>query len=198
MPAIVHQLRPDSEDYQYLYNASGYFLEGECYAFAIALHQGLGWPLVGLIKSYDETMKASNVIWHAGVRTPSGQLFDVRGPQSEEVFGEFFLPAPHTLRDIQVEELYQTRPVDDFIIKRARQLAEIFWPELPWQESAAARVKAFAEVLEKLSKEHGFWVAGFVPANLPRLFAGFGDEGGYEIERTCDGLSFTINRYLEP
>ena len=189
MPTILHKLEQSEEDHKMLYDAYRcIFLEGECYAFAMALNQGLGWPMVGLMKG--------NVIWHAGVRSPDGRIHDVRGLLMEEEFGTYFgLPAS-AIREITSDELYATRPVHEFTIKRARNLAEVLWPDLPWIESSAARVTAFADELEALCRKHGFWICAGVPADPPRLFPSFGEEGGYEVSPTIDGLAYTINRYL--
>jgi hypothetical protein len=189
MPTILHTLEQCPEDHEMLHDLfRGVFLEGECYAFAMALNQGLGWPMVGLMKG--------DVIWHAGVRSLEGRIHDVRGYVTEDEFGGYFLSPPFNLREITADELYATRPVDDYTIKRARQLAEVLWPELPWIESHAMKVKAFADELEALSRKYGFWICAGVPADPPRLFTGAGEEGGYIVRPTMDGQAHTINRYF--
>jgi hypothetical protein len=82
------------------------------------------------------------------------------------------------------------------MIKRAWQLAEVMWPDLPWIDTTTAKVVAFADELEELCRKHGLWIYGGVPADPPRLYLGGGDEGGYELFPTIDGSTHTINRYL--
>lgn len=189
MPTILHKLEQNPEDHEMLHDMyRGVFLEGECYAFAMALNQGLAWPMIGLMKG--------DVIWHAGVRAPDGRIHDVRGFLTEEEFGGHFLSPPFNIREIVSDELYATRPIHDYTIKKARQLAEVLWPDLPWIESNVSKVKAFADELETLCRKHQLWICGSVPADPPRLFTGCGDEGGYEIHPTIDGLAHTITRYL--
>jgi hypothetical protein len=162
------------------------FLDGECYAFAIALHQGLGCPLIGLMEG--------DVIRHAGVRCPNGGIRDVRGELTEDNFGDHFLSAPHLIRDISIDELYLTRPIDEISIMRARRLAEAAWPDLPWIQSLAKNMKAFTDELEKLSRKHGIWIRSCVPASPPHLSYGDDAESGYELLPALDGGGFTINR----
>lgn len=191
MPTQLHTLAQDSEDWDNLHRMyrTTPFLQGLCYEFAIALHEGLGWPMVGLMKG--------ETIWHAGVRMPDGRLHDVRGALTEEEFGSYFLSSPFVIRPVTIEEMRATRPLEPYSMKRARQLAEILWPTLPWIETEAARVKAFVDELETLSRKHGFWITASVPAQPPRLFTGCGDEGGYRVCPTVDGLAHTITRYLK-
>lgn len=187
MPTIMHPL--DADDY--IKNrdiARGTFLEGECYAFAIALHQGLGWPLVGLIKK--------DVIWHAGVENPVGFIYDGRGMLTRKEFTEYFGGSPSEMRPIEIEELYAQRPIQPRAINLARAIAEALWPELPWRESLASKALAFADALEKLCREHQMWIVAPSPTQRPCLFTGHGDEGGYEVRPTTNAKAFTIDRYL--
>lgn len=189
MPTILHRLDENPSDHRMLHDlCRGIFLEGECYAFAIALHQGLGWPMVGLMRD--------GVIWHAGVRNPYGRIHDARGSLTEEGFCEYFDGSPSDIRGIDIQELYAQRPVSELSIRRARRSAELLWPDLPWRDMTALKVRAFAEELESVCRKHGFWIVGALPTALPRLFKGQGDEGGYEIRPTVDGNAFTIDRYL--
>jgi hypothetical protein len=186
---IILNLDSSSEDYKILHNlVCRVFLEGECYAFAIALNRGLGWPMVGLMKE--------NVIWHAGVRVPDGRIRDARGILTEYKFGIHFMPQPFNIREITTDELYATRPVEESFIKDARQFAEVLWPDLPWVESHTTKLKEFADELEALSRKHGLWICGGVPGNPPRLFTEKGGEGGYVVGLTMDGQARTVDRYL--
>lgn len=189
MPTILRTLKQSPKDREMLHSMyRRFFLEGECYAFALALNQGLGWPMVGLMKS--------STILHAGVHAPDGRFHDIRGFLTEEKFGGHFLSPPFIIREVVADELYATRPIDEHTIKKARQLAEVLWPDLPWVSTHAMKVQAFADELEALSRKHGLWICGGVPADPPRLFIGGGDEGGYVVRPTVDGLSHTINRYF--
>lgn len=197
MPTLLVPLSQNSEEHQVLHDAyASIFLEGECYAFALALSEGLGWPLVGLIKAYDENLKRSDVVWHTGVRAPDGKIHDVRGLLSEEVFAAPFLPPPLTIREVTKEELYATRPIDDLSIAQARRLAEALWPELPWTSTADMHATAFADELEALSRKYNLWICGSVPADPPRLYAAGGEEGGYRLHKTTGGMAHTITRYF--
>jgi hypothetical protein len=197
MPTILTTIEQTPEEHDLLQDAyQRLFLDGECYAFALALHQGLGWPLVGLIKSYDEKSKRSNLIWHAGVRSPGGRIHDARGFLTDDEFGGYFLSPPFTIREILPNELYATRPIEPNVIGRARRHAETLWPQLPWIDTFVMRVTAFADDLEELSRKHGLWICHGVPADPPRVYTGGGDEGGYRVRPTMDGNTYTITRYF--
>lgn len=189
MPTILRTLEAKKEDRESLHDMClSIFLDGECYAFAMALSQGLGWPMVGLMQ--DE------IVLHACVRSPDGRLHDVRGFVSEKEFAKPFRKPPYELREITESDLRAIRPVHVRAIAYTRRMAETIWPDLPWINSSAAKAIAFADELETLCRKHGFWITGGVPANPPRLFVTGDDEGGYELRPTLDGLAFTINRYL--
>lgn len=188
MPTTVGELT--SEDRNILLGImESNFLDGECYAFAIALHQGLGYPLVGLMED--------DVIRHAGVQCPNGMIWDIRGEISEVDFGSHFLSEPFIIQKISTEDLYRTRPIDQIWIKRARSLAEAVWPELPWVQSLAQDMKAFADDLEQISRKHGIWIRSCVPASPPHLSYGDTEEVGYKLSPTVDGIGFTIDRSYE-
>jgi hypothetical protein len=124
-----------------------------------------------------------------GVRVPDGGSHGRRRDQAR-------LRPPFEIRDVEEYELFDTRPISDRSICIARTLAEFVWPELPWPESLAARVKAFADDLEKLSRRHRIWIRGPVPTQRPVLADGDGDEGGYRVVPTADGTTHTIDRYF--
>lgn len=49
MPTITCRSE-DPEDVETLHALClSTYLDGECYAFATALHEGLGWPIIGLM-----------------------------------------------------------------------------------------------------------------------------------------------------
>ena len=170
----------------------GMFLDGECYAFAIALNEGLGWPMVGLMSGKE--------IRHAAVRRPDGKLHDARGPVSEQQFGHpFCFAPPYDLRTVTAEDLIRAGEPNGprkFSIDMARRTAEALWPELPWENSLASKVSAFAEELEALSRKHGLWIRSSVPTAASMIAIGLDDEGGYELRPTVDGVTFTIDRYF--
>jgi len=167
------------------------FLDGECYAFAIALHRYTGLPLVGLIDQ--------DTIRHAAVRCPEdGMLFDARGKVSEEEFREPFSKSPCCMLDsIEEKDLTEIRPVHETTIERAALTAGMLWPDLPWNKTSfLSRVRAFAKDLEEISCKHGIWIRAIVPGSPPILTQAFGDEGGYDVRPTLDGQAFTIDRSL--
>lgn len=189
MPTIIHKLEEHEEEYEMLHDMNkAIFFDGECYAFAIALHQGLGWPIVGLV--------LGKVIRHAGVQSPDGTLRDVRGSLTEEEFGNYFSSPPFDIQELRVDELRAVRPIHDRTIEKARQWAEVLWPDLPWLHSHTSKVLAFADELEALCRKHGFWIRSPVPASPPILYDAYGEEGGFELHNTIDGVAYTIDRYL--
>ena len=72
-------------------------IHGQCYHFAIALHYGLGWPIVGLV----ETKK----IIHVGVRSPEGKIWDGRGEVSEKDFIDPFSKSSCAIREVAEKNL---------------------------------------------------------------------------------------------
>ncbi len=172
------------------------YLDGECYAFAIALSRGVGWKLVGLMSEGGTAPR------HAAVYTLDHKLFDVRGPiaQDSPLFGQpFGMKPPYTLKPINEAELYRVRPIHDNSIRMAGTRAQAIWPNLPWRTSVSrvARAQAFADGLERLSRETGIWLRAPVPASKPIISEMFGEEAGYTIQYTDDGIAFTIDRRLK-
>lgn len=163
------------------------FLEGECYAFAIALHRDLGWPMVGLMEK--------GTVWHAAVRDPEGNLWDARGRVSKEEFGGPFGFGPlFNLKTITEKDLFDIRPVTDISICRASKTAQTLWPDLPWKpHTLRCRVLSFAEELEAVSRKHGFWIRSMFQGYRPVIAEGDGDESGYQLEMTLDG-GYAIDR----
>jgi len=108
--------------------ARAIFLDGECYALAIALHRNIGWPIVGLIRV--------DVIRHAGLERPDGALHDVRGPVSREEFGlPFSISGPYDIRRIAEADLYAARGIiQTEAIDLALRMAQALWPNLPWRD----------------------------------------------------------------
>lgn len=98
------------------------YLDGECYAFAIAMNEGLGWDMYGLT---DE----SGAIRHAFVKTPTGVFFDARGKTPHDKLGKpFGISSPYKLCRITAEDLKREgEPVESLIrsVKCATRLSEV-------------------------------------------------------------------------
>ncbi len=185
MPTRVVRLPPDAiKELRGSFGAI--FADGQCYAFAAALHLGTGWPLVGLMDG--------EVIRHTGVRGKDGLIYDVRGAFTDADFGRDYLSPPYVIRNISVGDLRRRKPIEVTALRRARRLAEVLYPALPWQNSLEARMLAFASALEELSREHDIWVRGAHPMARPHLSHGDGKETGYELFYTADGHGFIFER----
>ena len=193
MTTLVQHLKQGSEDWNFLHDLFlQIHLDGECYALAIALYEGLGWPIMGLMEG--------EVIRHAAVLSPDGRFFDARGFVSEQEFGRpFGKTAPYDLRTVSPEQLTREGEPEERkagVVASARRMAETLWPELPWKTTGVARLIAFADALELLCRRHGLWIRGPYPTMRPVLAVGYDDEGGYCLEAMADGQTFTIDRYL--
>lgn len=190
---IIHSLREDPEAYEMLHAlCTGMYLGGECYAFAAALHEGLGWPIIGLM--------AGDVLRHAAVRSPDGRLIDARGFILEEEFGTpFGITPPYHLTEVCRIDLREgeTEKGRASSTLRARRYAEILFPELPWKDSLLQRAAAFLAELEAISQKYGLWLRPATPAGQPILYERYGDESGYEIRPTHNGFGFTLDRRLQ-
>jgi hypothetical protein len=171
------------------------YLDGKCYAFAIALNRGLRWPMLGLM------VPGCTAPRHVAVYCSLDQkIYDVRGgfEQHDPHFGKVFGAAPpYTLKSVSEDDLRKVVPVEENTIATARKFAEAIWPEYPWISSMARRVKAFANDLEKISKKHGVYLRAPYPGVKPIVGDLYGDEEGYTIRPTDDGIAFTIDRRLE-
>lgn len=189
MPTLIRE--PDIEGHETLQAmCTGTYLDGECYLFAVAVAWATDWPIVGLMEG--------EIIRHAVLRAPDGRFFDARGFITEEELGASFgHRPPYDLRDLEPEALLDLRPMNAIIVKSAERMAQAVWPELPWKSSFRNRIAAYAKALELVSEAHGFWIRAVVPAAAPVIAPSEGDEGGYAITPTADGLTFTIERYFK-
>lgn len=188
MPTIIEPLEKEGRELLHSF-LMGMYLNGECYAFAIALHEGLSWPIIGLM--------VGDEIVHAAVMDPERNLYDARGKVSRQEFGNpFSVRLPYTLRELEEHELFDVRPVSKGSINTARSMAEAVWPSLPWINSRAAQIHAYLEEIEKISRKHGFWLRSPVPASPPCLAVGDGTEGGYRARPTIDASTFMVDRYF--
>ena len=192
MPTKVHRLTASQDTWNTVHDqAIGMYLDRECYAFARALHEGLGWPLFALM--HGETIR------HAVAQEPGTGLFrDVCGATTaEELCKTFGIPLPPVIREISDHELLREKEPEEHIffrIGQARKTAEVLFPELPWRESQEQRMTAFVDALEKLSRNHGFWIRPMVPGSPTMISDRTGREDGYVISSTHDGTTFMLDR----
>jgi hypothetical protein len=190
MATIVKELPPETREFLHSFLKAS-CIDGKCYAFAIALYRGLGWPMVGLM--------LGEVIRHAGVRDPEGRFWDARGAVTEEKIGEpFGLKPPYDIRPITEQNLFSVKPIHDFEIEHViLKKAQVLWPKLPWKiKTRRERVRDFVKDLEKLSREHGLWIYGNFPTALPAIAEGEGDETGYKVIADATGLNYFFNRVI--
>ena len=169
------------------------YLDGECYAFATALHEGLGWDIVGVMQG--------DMIRHAVVRCPDGDLYDVRGKVSEKELGQpFDMSAPYDLKLVEIADLVREKEPPQariLSVAAARRFAEKLWPELPWTNGESEWVRAFCDELEALCRRHKLWIRAPYPGGKPVLSPHAGDEAGFTAQPTDDGLGYVIDRRLE-
>ena len=159
-------LRPlhETDQESLLSMCTAFFLQGECYAFAIALHRGLGWPIVGLMRG--------EVIEHALIQRPDGLLHDSRGPllREDRKLGQpFGFTPPYEMRVVSEKDLLAVRPVGELSIKRASLFAEALWPTFAWKGGFQEQVLAFAKELEELSRRHRIWIRATYPTTPPMI-----------------------------
>ncbi|PCI30672.1 hypothetical protein COB52_01125 [Candidatus Kaiserbacteria bacterium] len=168
------------------------FLDGECYAFSEALHEGLGWPIYGLIQGGD-------VLRHTAVKASHTMFFDARGEISlVDLFTPFGNQDEFAIKEVESHDLLlrNGESKNDRLrsIALARRFAETLWPDLPWKDSLASRVSRYLCALEELDKVHGFCVRSQYPAARPVIGIRHGDETGYEMEPTASGNQFLFDR----
>lgn len=170
------------------------YLDAQCYEFALALSESLGWPIVGVIAPYNGEL----TVRHAVLLSSHNAYFDARGYLIKSEIGapfgldssEYRLKLPLTRADLE-----QVRPIDEHAMRLARELAEAYWPKLPWKDGLVKRTTAFIDELETLSRKHGIWVFGHLPTTWPGLSVGEGEEvAGYTLETNSTGLSMRFNR----
>lgn len=193
MPTKIHTLGEQESDWDILHNlAIDTFLDGECYAFARALHEGLGWPLVGLMEG--------DTIRHALVREPNGNLRDVRGVVTlEDCCRAFCLPFPAVTRNICITALKRKDEPSERVsvmTLRARRMAETLWPDLPWRNRSMSKAEAFADELESMCRRHGLWLHPMFPNSPIVISEECESELGYSLKPAINGSSFTIDRYF--
>ncbi len=173
------------------------YVFGKCYEFAIALHEGLALPLVGV--------QVGDEIIHAGVQPDADTYRDVRGDQDMAGFvrgfdvSAGFIVRPTTREEL--EQLYVQKirvELSREFVNRARMHAESIWPEWKWKDSKVARVAQFISDLENLCRRHGLWIREQFPANPAIIYFGDEAERGYDIHQLeAAHLQFLITRRFE-
>ena len=167
------------------------YLDNHCYSLALALREGLGWPLKGL-------KQKDGVIRHAFVQDPKDQHFwDARGRVSpEEIEYPFREDGPFELVDVSRQELTSSSKVTAESIMAARNRAEILWHDLSWEPGPTNDMIMFMTRLQQLSEEFGIWVSSFKPKSPPILYFDDGEDGPphYKVQPTSDGLYWTAER----
>ena len=97
-------------------------------AFAIALHEALGWDLVALMKEDD--------VIHVALINPKGDYLDARGMVTKEeiyeILGDNF---PYNLKLMKPEEIRTLeKDLNQELFPAAVNLAKTAWPLLPWKK----------------------------------------------------------------
>lgn len=165
------------------------FLTGHCYALAIALSRGTGWPIYGIIKD--------GLVWHAGVRDENERFWDARGRVDDGKIGEpFGLGDGLMMRQVTEEELQVTKFMNEIVIHRASVLAQMIWPNLPWnREAYRTRVLSFIRELDEISRKHQVWIRSEVP-NRAMVVDQMDGREGFQVEPSATGQYF-LKRYFE-
>lgn len=168
------------------------FLDGECYAFAIALHRGLERPMIGLMQD--------GIIRHVLIHLGADMLADCRGQISslDKELGKPFgiMLKEYRFQKVTEADLFRQHPIGDLSIRRAMLFAEALWPDLPWIDGLKNRALAFAKDLEVLSRKHKMWIRDVMPTCPPMLAEGMDDEGGYMVKPSDDGSAYAITRFF--
>ena len=163
--------------------ATSIYLDGQCYEFAMALHRGLGWPMVGLIEN--------DVIRHALVASSERLFWDALGCVTKKKVGEPFNIRIPTLKPIDENKLRKVRPILDNDIEIASLFAEALWPNLPWQKNTfRRRTMDFLKELTSLCRRHKIWIRAPFPAAQIVLGNYYGNEKGFIASPTMDGQYF--------
>ena len=167
--------------------ATGIYLDGQCYEFAVALHRGLGWQMFGLMEG--------KTIRHAILESEPLKFWDVRGPLKPTDIGKPFGMVTPSLQRITEKDLHKVRPVFDEAVERASLVAQAMWPDLPWKAGTLqSRALGFIDELEKLCRKHKIWIRAPWPAAQIVLCAAHGDEKGFTVAPTLDGQYFIDRR----
>ncbi len=191
MPISVELLPEDEKSFlQHL--IEGTYLDGHCYEFAIALHRGLGWPMIGLMQSSGK----SKVIRHVVLKGPLGH-FDCRGYlNKKDAKKHSLLPSSYTLLPVTEDMLRAVRPINERDIDVARNKAETLWTSLPWRQRRIDKFVAFLTELEALCLKHGVWIRSGGSIGRPIVEDIVGDETGFNVRASGIGNGFSFDRTL--
>ena len=191
MPSVTFL---DESEQKFLDDTYWGYLHGKCYEFAIALHEGLSLPLVGI--------QVGDEIIHAGVKSGDELYRDVRGDLTLQEFLQGFdislefIVRPTTREELELLYVWKTRvelPRD--YIDRARVHAETVWASWPWRDSKSAQLESFVKDLEELSKKHGIWIREQFPSTPTILYFGDEIEKGYNLQQmSAARLQFFLTR----
>lgn len=166
------------------------FLDGDCYAFALAISEGTNWPIIGLFED--------SIVRHACIKTPDGMFFDARGFVTNEDIGTpFGLATPHDIKLVFPNDLIRDGEPKERVlwaIARARTYAETLWPNLPWKTRHADKVRDFINELEVLCLKHGFYIRAQIPGAPPVVVPIDGGEDGYTATQLVDGRQYLLMR----
>lgn len=194
----TYEVPTDGErlDTQLVYAST--FLDGACYEFAIGVHRATSLPMVGLMQDVE-----GQEIRHAVISLSYGRYFDIRGFVDEEEVGQpFGLSPPYTLKPIDEEGMRTIRPVHEYNIVRAAQIAQMLWPDdLPWVESSLLnRVGKFLDELESLCERHGLFIHASAPSLTwwPIIAEKTEIDGNYVFRPLVNSPSFIFGRKSDP
>lgn len=166
------------------------YLLSNCFPFAIALHRGLNWSIIGIREV------GSTVIYHAGVVTPKKTFFDARGETDK--LNDFTLPFDDytnkgfEMIEVNEKDLIGTKPINNDFIETTSIMIQTAWPELPWNNNTLQhRIRLYAEELEALSQKHNLWIRESFVTTRPI----FGDSD-YVLQPTLDCFGYSLKREL--
>lgn len=165
------------------------FLEGECEAFAKALHRGLGWPIVGLMRD--------DRIVHVLVKRPDGAFHDARGiVQGAELGAPFGVRQVYDIRPFEENEMGSFG--HERMIQKAMHVAMMLWPDLPWKpDGTLTQMFTFVDALEKLCQEYQCSLWSPSSETHPIIVSpAIGDEAGYTLKPLASGIGFALERRL--
>jgi hypothetical protein len=165
------------------------YLHQTCSRFAHGLHKVTGWPIVGIDWK-------DGRLGHAGLRSPDGSCWDVRGPSVDREFREPFSdPAYYAqaIREVELAEvLDMIGPGAEFLHCAEDHISQI-WPCLPHlPTSRRSRAMKFAAEIEQISQRTEVWISscGLGSHLWPMLAEGDGTELDYRLRRAGKALEF--------
>jgi hypothetical protein len=168
----------------------GIYLEGNCYEFALGVHQDTGFPLAGLVNN--------GTVWHAGVRHSDGRFFDARGfVEESDIEVPFRKQGPFEIREITIQEMQASRQISEEGALHASQMVQVVYPDFPWNEcSLISKTRAFLDELEELCRLHGFMIRAPYVTTQPIVELAHGDEKGFSMSPVMSGGGYLFDRIL--